>query len=180
VTRRGGAGLPEVVEAMASSIAAGGSVAAAVERAASGAPSPLDVELRSVVDLVHRGVPVTVAVDRWSVRSEADGARLVAAAVSLGLHAGGEVDAALRGVAATLRERRSLDREVRALSSQARMSAAVIAVSPVAFGVVATLTDPATARFLFGTRSGAACLAAGATLDLLGWWWMRRISGSVR
>jgi tight adherence protein B len=180
MSRRGGADLPEVVETMASAIAAGGSVAAAIERAASGASNPLDVELRSVVAVVRRGVPVADAVDRWSTRSEVDGARLVAAAISLALHAGGEVDAALRGVAATLRERRSLDREVRALSSQARLSAAVIGVSPVAFGVVAALTDPATARFLVRTPLGGACLAAGATLDLLGWCWMQRISGSVR
>jgi tight adherence protein B len=174
------AGLPEAVEAMASAITAGGSVVAAVERAASGASGPLHGELRSIVGLVRRGVGVTDAVDRWAAGSQVDGAPLVAAAVSLALQAGGEVDGALRGVAATLRERRSLEREIRALSSQARLSATVIAVSPIGFGAVAAVTDPATARFLVRTPLGGACLAAGATLDLLGWWWMRRISGSVR
>jgi Flp pilus assembly protein TadB len=59
------------------------------------------------------------------------------------------------------------------------MSATVIAVAPLGFAALASITDPDTARFLFASPGGALCLATGVTLDLLGWRWMGRIAGSV-
>lgn len=80
------------------------------------------------------------------------------------------------GVAASLRANLAVAAEVRALSSQARYSAMVIALAPLAFGVVAASADGRTADFLLRTRVGVACLAAGVALDVIGAWWMHRIT----
>jgi tight adherence protein B len=83
-------------------------------------------------------------------------------------------------VADTLRERRALRREVRALSAQARASAAVVAVAPLGFAVVMAATDEATAAFLFGSPAGLACVVVGLGLELAGWRWMQHIVGAVQ
>nr|MDQ6927830.1 hypothetical protein [Actinomycetota bacterium] len=65
--------------------------------------------------------------------------------------------------------------EARALASQARMSALVIGLAPLAFGVFAASTDPRTSQFLLHTSAGLILLAGGLTLDGLGWLWMQRL-----
>jgi len=102
----------------------------------------------------------------------------VAAALSLASETGGTAARAVDGVAATLRERIEVADEVRALGAQARLSAVVIAVAPIGFGLVAAATDPRTLSFLVSTPVGFACLVAGITLDLLAYAWMRRIVGT--
>jgi tight adherence protein B len=178
--RRAEVGLPEAVDAVAAAVGAGRSVVDGLAAAAGASPPGLAAELLEVVDAVGRGLPVLVAVERWAAASAVDGAPLVATAIGLAADAGGDVEHALAGVATTLRERRALTREIRALSSQARASAATIAVAPVGFGGMAALADGDTARFLFASPAGLGCLSVGLGLDLLGFRWMRRLAGRVR
>lgn len=177
--RRADVGLPEAVDAVAAAVAAGRSVVDGLDLAAAASPSPLAAELHSVVAAVRRGLPVAVAVERWAATSATEGAGLVAAAVGLAGDAGGDVERALLGVATTLRERRALGREIRALSAQARISASTIAVAPLGFGAVAVAADGDTAGFLLGTPGGITCLVLGLLLDLAGFRWMRRLAARV-
>ena len=66
--------------------------------------------------------------------------------------------------------------ELRALSSQARLSALVLAAAPVAFALLSAAADPRTTTFLFVDGAGRLCLVAGFTLDLGGAVWMARIT----
>lgn len=175
-----GDALADVVDAMARGLRTGVPPVDAVRAAAAGAPSPLREELAACVAGAERGAPLAEAVDRWAAATGADGPRLVAAAFAVNRVAGGDPGRALAGVADTLRERRALQREVRALSSQARLSAVVIGVAPAAFGILTTATDRAIAAFVLGTPIGAGCVAAGLLLEVAGWRWMGRIARSVR
>jgi tight adherence protein B len=65
--------------------------------------------------------------------------------------------------------------EVRALSSQARLSGLVIAAAPLVFSGLASVTDARTAEFLFRTPPGLACLVAGLGLDACAAAWMARL-----
>jgi tight adherence protein B len=173
------AGLPEAVETMASALAAGLSLVDGLAAASAAASGDLAEELAAVVARVDRGMSVAEAVGRWGVSGRTPGAGLVAAAVGLAADAGGDPRHALLRVAVTLRERRSLERELRALSSQARASAALVAAAPALFLAFTVVADPTTARWLLGSPGGWACVAGGACLDLAGWRWMRRLTRSV-
>jgi tight adherence protein B len=100
---------------------------------------------------------------------------LAVTALALGGKAGGEVARALDRVAATLRERRELRAEVRALATQARASAGVLIVAPLAFAALVSTIEPAVAGFLLASPLGLACLAVGLALDGLGALWMAHI-----
>ena len=82
---------------------------------------------------------------------------------------------ALDRVAATLRERRELRGEARALSTQARASAGVLTIAPIAFAGLVSTIEPGVVGFLLTTPAGLACLAVGLALDGLGALWMARI-----
>jgi tight adherence protein B len=129
---------------------------------------------------IEPGSSVGAAPAAWSASpASSPDVRRVAAAPTLGAGAGGEVARAVDGVAATLRERHELRAEVRALATQARASAAVLAAAPLLFaGLVATL-EPHAIAFLVTTPAGLACLASGLGLEILGVGWMARITRSA-
>ncbi len=116
------------------------------------------------------------ALEAVAVRRPLPGVRLGVAALCLGAETGGAQARAVDGVAATVRERQAVAAELRALSSQARISALVIGLAPIAFGVFAATTDPRTAEFMLHTPAGLILLSAGLVLDALGWLWMQRLA----
>jgi tight adherence protein B len=178
--RRVEAALPGVLESVAAGLRSGGSLRQAVDEAAQAAPGRLGDDLAAVRAELGRGEPLVGALESWAARRPLPGVRLAVAALALGAEAGGAHARAVDGVAATLRSRSALAAEVRALSSQARYSGLVIALAPVAFGVVAAATDGRTASFLFRTPLGVACLAAGLGLDAVAAVWMHRLTAVER
>ena len=171
--------LPNALDGIARSLRSGASLHQAVADAATDAHGTLGADLRRVARDVDDGVPLSDALARWSGDRSLSGVRLATAALALGAETGGASAQAIDGVAATLRINLAIAGDVRALASQARMSALVIVLAPVAFTMLATGTDDRTAAFLFRTPFGLLCLVLGLGLDALGWLWMRRITAGV-
>lgn len=169
-------GLPAALEATARSLRSGASLRLAIGEAAAATPGRLGRELAEVARQVGHGATLVAALEGLAARRPVAGVRLAVSALCLAAETGGAQARAVDGVAATLRDRLGIAAEVRALSSQARVSAVVIGLAPLAFGAFAITTDPRTGQFLFHTPVGLALLAVGLTLDGLGWLWMQRLA----
>ena len=172
---RAEAALPDVLEAVARSLRAGASLRLALDEAVAAA-GPLAGDLRRISAEAAHGSDLETALERWSVARPLPGVELAVSALCLGIEAGGAQARAVDGVAATLRQRLGVAAEARALGAQARMSALVIAVAPVAFCALASTTDARTARFLLDTGTGQLLLAGGVALDVVGALWMTRLT----
>lgn len=120
------------------------------------------------------------AVDLWRQEDELPNRLLTATALDLASRTGGASARVLDGVAASLRERIALEREVAALSSQSRASAVVLVVAPVAFAAVAAMFDSRILDVLLGQPIGWACMGLGLGLDALGAVWMAKLIGRHR
>ena len=184
-TRRGRAdarieqALPVALEAVARSLRSGASLRQAVEeagRARAGGGRALAAELSRAAAEAAQGASLVAALEAIAARRPLPGVRLGVAALCLGAETGGAQARAVDGVAATVRERLAVAAELRALSSQARISALVIGLAPVGFGAFAAATDPRTAQFMLHTPAGLALLVCGLILDALGWLWMQRLA----
>lgn len=169
------AALPPVLEAAARGIRSGASLPMALAAAASGAPGVLASDLASVVAATPAGGLVT-SLDRWAAHRPLPGVRLAATALALAAEVGGSGARALDGLALSLRQRQAVAGEVRALATQARLSAAVLTVAPIAFAALAVAGDPRTATVLLRSPVGQVCLALGLILDAAGAAWMARIT----
>jgi tight adherence protein B len=167
--------LPAALEAIARSLRSGASVRQALAEAGVASPGRLGRELLTVAGRVEHGEPLVSALESLVAGPVSAGLRLAVAALCLGVETGGAQARAIDGVASTLRDRLAVAGELRALSSQARMSALVIGLAPVAFGGFAIATDPRTGTFLFHTPLGITLLALGCALDAVGWLWMQRL-----
>ena len=170
------AALPAAVEAVAAALRSGASLRQAVAAAARATPGPLGDDLRAVAAAVERGAGVVPALEGWADRRPLPGVRLVVGALCLGVETGGATAQAVDGVAVTLRQRLAAQAEARALATQARVSAGVIAAAPLAFGLLSTATDRRASAFLLGTPAGLGLLAAGLALDAAGALWMARLT----
>ncbi|MDQ1375525.1 MAG: tight adherence protein, partial [Actinomycetota bacterium] len=168
-------GLPVALEAVARSLRSGAALRGAVAEAAAATPGALGVDLARAARSAE-AMGMVSALEGWARDRSLPGVRLAVAALCLGAETGGAQARAIDGVAATLRLRLSVAAEARALASQARASAVVIALAPVAFCGLASSTDPRVAGFLFRSGAGVAVLAVGLTLDAVGALWMARLT----
>lgn len=160
------------------SLASGSSLVRAIEEAADRG-TLVGAELAALARRHEQGQPLQEALDEWAGSRPGSGAGLLAGALALASTTGGSRRQALDGVAATLRDRQALGREVRALGAQARASAAVLVATPLAFSVAVSLLDGRIGSFLLGSPLGWACVTGGLALDLAGGWWMHRLIRSV-
>jgi len=166
----------ELLASVARSLRAGFSFPAALEQAVTAGRSAAVADLDRALGQVRNGAPLVGTLDGWAAAN--DPVRAVAgAALALGAELGGARAAALDAAAAGLRDRAALTGEIRALTAQARASAAVMVVAPLGFALVSWLTGGAQG---FATPLGLACVAAGVALDAVGAAWMaawtRRVS----
>lgn len=168
-----------LVEALVGPLAGGASLAVAVDRVVDRGGTASG-SLAGVHRAIAGGTGVQRALDDWADAAGDDRVALITDSIAVAGTSGGSLAAALLGAGRTIREREALERELRALVSQARTSAAVLVLVPIGFTALVALADHRVAAFLFTDPAGWACLAAGLLADGAGWWWMRHLIGSVR
>ena len=77
-----------------------------------------------------------------------------------------------------LRQRAADLDERSAQAAQARLSTHVMTAVPLLMLAALVATD-GDVRSVVTSPTGAACIAAGLTLNAAGWWWMNRIVGTA-
>lgn len=173
--------LPAFLESTARSLRSGASLSQSVIGAGrSIATTPLGDDVAALTWAIERGSPLVTTFDQWAVRADSEPKRRTARALSLVAETGGAPGPLVDAVAQTLRERDQIEREARALATQARASAVVIAIAPLAFTVMATTVDPGIASFLFRSLPGLGCLVVGLVAEGVGAWWMSHLVGTRR
>jgi tight adherence protein B len=162
-------------EQVASALRGGDSLTRAVLATEAGWSGP--PIMPSVAHAVRRGRGLAEALHEVPADpSTATG--LVAGVLRSCAELGGPAASAIERAATTLHGRSTERAERRAASAQARLSARVLTFVPFAVLAVLAGTDPAI-RSALASAPGLACLALGAVLNLLGWWWMRRLIGGA-
>jgi len=163
--------LATFADATASAVRGGASLSAALGASDASVSGPLAVELAELSRRIDQGVPIVEVFSTWATDPD-DDVRLTGRAISMVAEHGGRTGDALERTATVLRSRTDLRDERTSMAAQARSSAHVLAVAPLAFMAVSGLADPRTLHFLVATPVGVACLVTGVGLDLLGARWM--------
>jgi tight adherence protein B len=172
--------LPEALDALARALRSGCTLLAALRAAADEAPPPLAHDLAAVVARADTGIALASALDEWAHRVDSSSVRLVVAAVAIADDGGGAAARTFDALAQSLRDRRAAALEARALSTQARWSAWVIAGAPISFVAVLSALDPTATRSAVAGGIGIATVSSGLALQALGLWWIRTLVARVR
>lgn len=131
---------------------------------------------------LDRGVNVGDACDEWSLELErtsapgTDALHTLAAVLSATASMGGNTAEPIDRFGMTMRQRASDHLERAANSAQARMSARVLTIVPLAMLAVLLATD-GDVRGAVTSTTGLVVVTVGLALNAVGAWWMRRIAG---
>jgi tight adherence protein B len=165
----------ELAEGVASGVRGGLSITQAVEFAAADAQPPMREPVEEFLAARDVGVPFRTALDRLAARVGTDEIQLLALVLGVHHRSGGNVAGALDDVAATIRHRLRLRRELRALTAQGRISGAVLGVLPIGFFLVMALTSRGQLEPVLHSPAGSIMVSAGFVLEGLAFLWIRRL-----
>lgn len=167
--------LADAVAAIASALRTGLSLLQAVGQAGREAPQPLGPSLLALADRATFGIPFDDAVSAWLDQAGTPDARLVGGVLRLHRRAGGASPAVLDRMARTLRARRADAREVRSLTAQARLSAAILGSMPIGFFLFLSATSRSDIESAVRTPAGTTAIGLGLALQVCAFLWIRRL-----
>jgi tight adherence protein B len=169
------AAVPEVLDVLRATIAAGIAPHLALRAAAEGAPPPLAGPLGEAVRLTGIGSGADRALATVAAVAGLPELLVAGEALDLAETTGAPPGPVLAGVAAAAADRVRARQARMAATAQARLSARVVALMAPAFLAVLAVTSPSDAAFLVRDPLGWAALAAAAAFEAAGISWAARI-----
>lgn len=167
--------LPDVLTIMASSLRAGHSFLQALDTVAQEIAQPAATEFQRVVAEIRLGRSAEDALEALAERVGSADFKWAVLAVNIQREVGGNLAEILDTVSDTLRERAMMRRQVRVLTSEGRLSAAVLTLLPIGIALYLFATSPDYIGLLFSTTVGLFMVAGAAVLMVAGVLWMRKI-----
>ena len=173
--RRFGEQLPQALDAVASGLSAGLSFQQSVEYAQDDLQEPAKSAMAILSRRIALGFSVDQALGRLLELHPDESFALVVDGLVLQRQFGGDMVRMLEDVASVLRERLELEREVRAVTTQGRLSGIIIAaLVPVSAGFLLSF-NPRYVDVLFDTLAGQVMVVVAIVLQLIGWAIMSRL-----
>jgi tight adherence protein C len=167
--------VPEVLDVLRATLAAGVAPMRALQAAAEAAPRELAPLLAAAVRSTELGVGAGRALADAGRQARLTELALAGEALDLAEATGAPAGRVLAGVTAAAADRVRGRQARLAATAEARLSARVVACMAPGFLVVLAITTPADAAFLVRSPAGWATLAAAALFEALGSWWASRI-----
>lgn len=123
--------LPNALDVIVRSLRAGHPINAAMELVTLEMPDPIGTEFGLVVDEMTYGLDIQEALENMADRIELPDFEFMVVSINIQYETGGNLAEILENLSRIIRDRFSLTRKVKALSSEGRISALLLAVLPV-------------------------------------------------
>ena len=167
--------LPDTLQLMSGSLAAGLSLAQSVDTIVRDGTEPVASEFRKVLVETRLGLSLETALQGIADRFQSKDFDWVVMAINIQRQVGGNLAELLNTVAATMREREYMRRQVAALAAEGKLSAYVLGGLPPGFMLYLLLANRAYVIVLFTTPMGLAMLGLGVVILSVGIFWMSRV-----
>ncbi len=138
-------------------------------------PEPIASEFTELVEQQRVGVPLSESFERMMTRVPLPEVRFFAIVIAIQQQAGGNLSEALGNLSGVLRDRKRLQAKVRALSAEAKASAAVLGALPFMVMILVYITTPSYISLLWTTYFGQFLLAAAGAWMTCGVLVMRKM-----
>ncbi len=167
--------LPDTLQLVAGSLSAGYSLPQAIDSVVREGAEPIAGEFRRALIDARLGVPLEDSLEAVAERMKSKDFTWIVMAVRIQREVGGNLAEVLTTVAATLRDRDRIRRQVSALSAEGRLSAAILFSLPVVFAMYLLLVRRAYIRVLYTDPLGIAMLVVMLILLGVGGLWLRAV-----
>jgi tight adherence protein B len=166
---------PAALDIIIRGIKAGLPVADCFRVIANEAEEPVRSEFRRIVENQALGLSAGEATDRFAERIPVPEASFFAIVINIQQKAGGNLSETLQNLSNVLRDRKKMKAKVKAVSSEAKSSAAIIGSLPFLVGGAVYFMTPAYMSVLFTTTTGKIILGSSLLWMLIGILIMRKM-----
>jgi len=167
--------LPDTLQLMSGSLAAGLSLSQSVDTIVRDGQDPVASEFRRVLVETRLGITLDDAFDGVAARFDSKDFAWVVMAIRIQRQVGGNLAELLDTVAATMRDRDYMRRQVAALAAEGKISAYVLGGLPPGFLFYLFLTKRDYVMVMFTDPRGWIMLAGASLFLALGVFWMSRL-----
>lgn len=169
------AALPETLQLMSGSLSAGLSLMQSVDTIVREGAEPIQSAFKRVLVETRIGVPLEDALDGVADRFDSRDFRWVVMAIKIQRQVGGNLAELLNTVAATMREREYMRRQVAALAAEGKLSAVVLGGLPPAFLLYLLAAQRDYVMVLFTDPRGIIMIVGAALWLGVGIFWMSKL-----
>jgi tight adherence protein B len=163
------------IDVIVRSVKAGLPTQEALRIVARESPNPVGSEFHNLVESLKVGVTMEQALKRMMESMPTPEVGFFAIVMTIQGKSGGNLSEALGNLAFVLRDRKRLQGKIKAMSSEAKASAAIIGSLPPAVAGIVYITTPAYIMKLFTTQAGNLILAGCAVWMTIGIMVMRKM-----
>ncbi len=168
--------LPDTISLIASSLRAGSSFLQSGELVSRESQPPIATEFGRVVREVNLGLTMEEALANMVRRIRSDDLDLMVTAINIQQQSGGNLAEILDTIAFTIRERVKIKGDIQTLTAQGRYSGYLVAFLPVAIVIFLNMVNPAFMAPLFEETIGRILLGVGATMMIIGFFMIRKMT----
>ena len=161
--------------AIAGALSAGMTARSAICAAAIETDGAIARELGQTAWELEMGAATDAALERLHARSCSPSLAVIAAAIQVQRHSGGDLAQLMRGIAASIQDEQRVAEEARTATSQARFTAAVVIGLPVCGIALGELASPGLAGRMVANGVGIGLLTAALMLQVCGALAIRRL-----
>lgn len=167
--------LTDTLGIMISGLRAGRGLPQTIELVAEEAPSPTSEQFQRIVFETRVGRDLSESMLSVADRMKSQDLDWVTRAVDINRELGGNLTETLENVAATIRDRRRVARQVRALSAEGRASGWVLLALPVLMFLFLWWRTPDNVHLMVTEPLGRTMLGVAGIGMVIGWFWIRKL-----
>jgi tight adherence protein B len=166
---------PQAIDTLGRAVRAGHAFTTALEMITNEIPEPVASEFRKLFEEQKFGMPVRDALMNLADRIPLVDVKFFVTAVMLQRETGGNLAEILDNLSYMIRERFKILRQVKVYTAQGRLTMLLLMMLPPLIVVVMLIMNPDFIRPLFTDPIGHALVAAGITLQTVGYFVIRKI-----
>jgi tight adherence protein B len=167
--------LPDAIDVIVRGIKAGLPLLDSLKLIANEAREPIRSEFRNVIETQTIGIPLGEACLKLYERIPVAEANFFGIVISIQQRAGGNLSEALGNLSHVLRERKKMKGKIKAMSQEAKASAAIIGSLPIVVMSLVWFTSPSYIELLWTEQLGRVMLACCAVWMFIGIMVMRKM-----
>ena len=167
--------LPEAIDLLGRAIRAGHPLSSGLKMVADETADPIAGEFQRTFEEHRFGVPFDDAIQDLADRVDIVDVRILVTAILIQREVGGNLAEVLDNLASVIRARFTIRRQLRVYTAQGRMSGYVLAALPIVVGALIYLLNPEYGALMFTHPLGRIFLVVAATMQIIGYLWIRKI-----
>ncbi|MBO8137537.1 MAG: type II secretion system F family protein [Desulfotomaculum sp.] len=160
--------ISDALTIMSNSLRSGFSFLQSMDMVRKELPDPIRKEFSRTFKEINLGTSTEEALQNMARRVQSEDLELVITAVLIQRQVGGNLAEVLDNIGETIRERIRIQREVKTLTAQGRISGLIIGLLPVILAVFMLVVNPSYIKELFNNRIGMLMLITAVIGELIG------------